>query len=227
MAVYGDAFFTPGALDAAVAALDRPSLHRGRFAAAQLWKLTNVNGRYIELGQLLAPFLGDVEAVIPYTLVQVYRHLDAFRMPTREHNGEVDVPVWPEEVRGMPVRYAVNVENGNDIRRGRMMARATRRGYIDVNVEVRIEPLFSTAWTRRFRANWPMVLVHGELSVHPALERMVYATAATHFAIRNHNRERRAYWLARRRRMAAEMGLRVDRRGRVRNADDASTTESE
>ena len=225
MAVYGDLFFAPAALDAAVAAFDQPSLRRGRFAAAQLWKLTSVNGRYIELGQLLAPFLGDVEAVIPYPLVQVYRHLDAFRMPTRERNGQVDVPVWPEEVRGMPVRYAVNVENGNELRRGRMMARATRSGYIDVYVEVRMDPLFARAWARRFRADWPIVWEHGEYSVHPALERMTNTTAATHFAIRTHNLERRAYWLERRRQLAAQHGMRVDRRGRVRNADDSSDSE--
>ena len=223
MAVYGLNFVGIANLDAAVASFDRPSLRRGRFAAAQLWKVTSVNGRYLPLGDMLAPYIGDVEALVPYHLLQVYRHLDAFRMPTQEINGQVDVPVWPEEVRGMPVRYVVNVENGNEQRRGRMMARATRNGYIDVNVEVDIDPLFSTAWTRRFRANWPMVVTHGELSVHPALERMVYSTAATHFAIRNHNRDRRAFWLARRRRLAAEAGMRVDRRGRVVSANEESS----
>jgi hypothetical protein len=225
MAVYGDLFFDQAALNAAVAAFDQPSLRRGRFAAAQLWKLTSVGGRHLDLGELLAPFLGDVEAVIPYPLVQVFRHLDTFRMPTREHNGQVDVPVWPEEVRGMPVRYAVNVENGNELRRGRMMARATRRGHIDVFVEVRMDPLFSAAWTRRFRAQWPIVFANGEYSVHPALERLAEQTAATHFAIRTHNLDQRNRWLERRRQLAAQHGMRVDHRGRVVGADDSSDSE--
>ena len=224
MAVYGVHFFGIAHLDNAIAELGRVSLRRGRFAAAQLWKLTNVGGYHLPLGDMIAPYLGDVEAVVPYHLVQVYRHLDAFRLPTREHNEQVDVPVWPE-VRGMPVRYAVNVENGHDQRRGRMMARATRRGYIDVFVEVRIDPLFSTAWTQRFRAEWPMVFTSTGFHPRPALHRLIEQTAATNFAIRNHDIEWRAYWLARRRRMAAEMGLRVDRHGRVRNAFDESDSD--
>ena len=221
MAVFGDIM-----LHAEVRALDRPSLRRGRFAAAQLWKVTSVSGRHLNLSELLAPYLGDVEAVTPYQLVQVYRHLDAFRLPTSEvEPGMVLVPVWPEEVRGMPVRYAVNVDNGNDQRRGRMMARATRRGYIDVFVEVRIDPLFTAAWIRRFRSAWPMTSTPTGLEVRPALARLADRTVATNFEIRDYNRGRRGYWLARRRRMAAEIGLRVDRRGRLRNADDSTDDE--
>ena len=219
MAVFGNAM-----LDAEVLALDRPSLRRGRFAASQLWKVDSLCGRYFPLAEHLAPFIGDVEAVTPYPLIQVYRHLDAFRLPTSEvEPGMVLVPVRAEEVRGMPVRYAVNVENGHDQRRGRMMARATRRGYIDVFVEVRIDPPFTAAWMRRFRSTWPMTSTPTGLEVHRALARLVDRTGATNFAIRDYNRGRRGYWLARRRRMAAEIGLRVDRRGRVRNAFDESS----
>jgi hypothetical protein len=225
MAVYGVHYFGIAHLDNAIAELGRVSLRRGRFAAAQLYKVTSINGRYLPLGDMIAPFLGDVESVVPYHLLQVYRHLDAFRLPMRERNGLVDVPVWAEEVRGMPVRYAVNVENGHDQRRGRMMTRATRRGYVDVVVEVEIDPLFSTAWMQRFRAEWPMVFTRAGFRPHPALDRLIEQTATVNFAIRDHNIRRRGYWLERRRRMAAEMGLRVDRRGRVRNADDSSDDE--
>ena len=225
MAVYGDAFFGAARLDAAVAAFDQPSLRRGRFAAAQLWKVTTVHGRYLPLGDMVAPYLGDVEAVVPYHLIQVYRHLDAFRMPRRQHDNQLDVPVWAEEVRGMPVRYAVNVENGHDLRRGRMPARATRRGHIDVFVEVRVDPLFSTAWMRRFRAEWPIVYMNAEYAVHPALERLVEQTAATNFEIRTYSLEQRNRWLERRRQLAAQYGMRVDRRGCVVGGDDSSDSE--
>ena len=59
MALYGDTFFAPAAMQAAVAAFDQPSLRRGRYAAAQLWKATSVGGRHLDLGELLAPFLGE------------------------------------------------------------------------------------------------------------------------------------------------------------------------
>jgi hypothetical protein len=204
-----------------MAGFDTASLHRGRFQAAQLWKVTSLNGRYLPLAEMLAPYLGDVEAVVPYHLVQVYRHLDVFRLPMQVP-GMALVPVWPEEVRGMPVRYAVNVENGHDQRRGRMMVRATRRGYIDVFVEVHIDPLFMAGWVARFNSTWPMVRTTLGFEVHPALARLVDNTAADTMAIVDHNRSRRGYWLARRTRMAAEFGLRVDRRGRVRGGDESS-----
>jgi hypothetical protein len=212
--VYGAAYFTPAALDAAVRDFDRANLRRGRFAAAQLWKLTSINGRYIELGQLLAPFLGDVEAVIPYSLVQVYRHIEAFRLPTREQQpGTVFVPAWAEEVRGMPVRYL----QAGTLREhmGRMPARATSRGYVNVRIEVPIDHLFDTAWMRRFRAPWPMVRVNGLTETHPALARLVERTAATNFAIQNNAVDQRARVIARRRRMAAQHGLQVDAEGRL------------
>ena len=213
MAIHGAAFFAPGALDAAVAAFDQPSLHRGRYAAAQLWKVTSVGGRHLDLGELLAPYLGDVEAVTPYPLVQVFRHLDTFRMPTREQNGIVCVPAWAEEVRGMPVRYLQVGTMREHV--GRMPARATRRGYIDVRIEVRIDPLFSTAWMQRFAADWPIVYMNNEYAVHPALERMTERTAATHFAIRNNTLNQRARVVGRRMRLAQQHGLRVDENGRL------------
>ena len=122
----------------------------------------------------------------------------------------------------MPVRYAVNVENGHDQRRGRMPMRATRRGYIDAFVEVRIDPLFLAGWEARFKSTWPTVRTALGFEVHPALVRLVDNTAVDAMAIMDHNRSRRGYWLARRTRMAAEFDLRVDRRGRVRGGDESS-----
>ena len=223
MAAHGVRFFGMPNLDAAIAELGQVSLRRGRFAAAQLWKVTSVNGRYLPLEDMIAPYLGDVEALVPYHIIQVYRHLDAFRLPTRERNGLVDVPVWAEEVRNMPVRYAVNVENGRDQRRGRMPRNATRRGHIDVNVEVEVGAFFSIAWMQLFHAEWPMVLTREGFRPHPALARMIEQTAAARFAINDHNVSQRGRWLQRRRRLAAEAGMRVNRRGVVVGADESSS----
>ena len=214
MAVYGAAFFAPAALDNAVAELDQANLRRGRYAAAQLWKLTNICGYHLPLGGMIAPYLGDVEAVTPCSLIQIFRHLDAFRLPTQEATpGVILVPAWAEEVRGMPVRY-LQVGTLRE-RRGRMPLRATRRGYVDVGIEVRVEPLFNTAWIRRFGATWPMVSTRGVVEVHPALTRMVERTAATNFAIRNNALDQRARQIARRRRLAAQHGIQVDDNGRL------------
>ena len=212
MAVYSAAFFAPAALDNAVAELGQANLRRGRYAAAQLWKLTNICGYHLPLGGMIAPYLGDVEAVTPYSLVQVFRHIEAFRLPTQEATpGVILVPAWAEEVRGMPVRY-LQVGALRE-RRGRMPLRATRRGYVDVGIEVRVEPLFNAAWIRRFGATWPMVSTRGVVEVHPALTRLVERTAATNFAIRAI--DQRARVIARRRRLAAQHGLQVDAEGRL------------
>ena len=224
MAIYGNAFFGPARLDAAVADLGRVDLRRGRYAAAQLWKVTSVGGRHLDLAELIAPYLGDVEAVIPYHLVQVYRHIDAFRMPTREqHPNTVYVPVWAEEVRGMPVRY---LQVGTLREHTRIMPmRATSRGYVDVRVPVAIDNLFNAAWIRRFGSAWPMVSTRGGSEVHPALQRLTERTAATNFAIRNNTIDQRTRVIARRRQLAAQHGMRVDHRGRVVGADDSSDSE--
>ena len=224
MAVYGAAFFNAARLDAAVRELDQVSLRPGRYAAAQLYKLTSIGGRYIELGQLLAPFLGDVEAVTPYALVQAHRHLETFRLPTREQRpGVIAVPAWAEEVRAMPARYfQVGTLREHT---GRLPARATRRGYVNVEVEVRIDTLFAAAWTRRFNAGWPMVFTTAGLQPHPALAGMIERTVVVNFAIRNNNENQRAREIRRRRAQAARHGLRVDANGRLIGAVDDSDSD--
>ena len=213
MAIYGDAFFGPAQLDAAVADLGRVDLRRGRYAAAQLWKLNTVGGYHVPLGEMIAPYLGDVVAVVPHSLAQVYQHIDSFRLPTREQNGFIDVPVWAEEVRGMPVHY-FQVGTLRE-RNGVLPRNATRYGFANVRVHVALEPLFNAAWMRRFHAEWPMVLTGRGVSTHPALDRLVALTVTTNFAIRNHVLDRRTHEIARRRRQAARHGLRVDENGRL------------
>ena len=113
----------------------------------------------------------------------------------------------------MPVRYLQAGTMREHV--GRMPARATRRGYIDVRIEVRIDPLFSTAWMQRFRAEWPLVFTRAGFHPHPTLNRMIERTAAANFTIRNNTVNQRARVVGRRMRLAQQHGLRVDENGRL------------
>jgi hypothetical protein len=224
MAHYGAAFFEAARFNEAVRDLDRVDLRRGRYAAAQLHKVTSINGRYLPLGDMVAPYLGDVESVVPYPLIQIYRHLDAFRIPTRSPNNDrVHVLAWAEEVRGMPVDYFL--VNRLVFRNGRMPRNATRNGYSNVRIVVTDEALalFNTAWTFRFSAEWPMIMRRGDLMPHPALDRLVARAAGTNFAHRNHFIDRREQEIARRRRRAAQLGLRLNRRLVMVDPNDSSS----
>ena len=193
--------------------MDAPSVRRGRYQAAQLWKLNNINGRYLPLGEMVAPYLGDVESVVPYPLIQIYRHLDAFRIPTRSvNNNETHVLAWAEEVRGMPVDYFLT--NRLLFRSGRMPRNATRNGYSNVRIRVTDEALalFNNAWTFRFNAEWPMIRRRYSVIPHPTLERLIYRAAGFNFAHRQHFLDRRLQEIERRRRRAAQLGLRLNRR---------------
>ena len=228
MAIYGAAFFEAARFNEAVRDLDRVDLRRGRYAAAQLYKVNNIGGHYLPLGDMIAPYLGDVESVVPYPLIQIYRHLDAFRIPTRSpSNAQTHVLAWAEEVRGMPVDYFL--VNRLLFRNGRMPRKATRNGYSNVRITVTDEALalFNNAWTFRFNAEWPMIMRRGDLMPHPALDRLVARAAGTNFAHRNHFLDRRELEIARRRRQAARLGMRVNRNGVLLKTNDASTTESE
>ena len=222
MAAYGAGLINAARLDAAVRELDQVSLRRGRFAAAQLWKVTSINGRYFPLGDAVAPFLGDVDAVVPHHLLQIYRHLEAFRYPTRSQNGNiVQVLAWAEEVRGMPVDY---YQVGSlRFRTGVMPRNATRNGYADVRIPVTANHLFDMAWMFKYNAEWPMISRNGGVEVHPALDRLVARTAAVNIVMRNHFIDRRQQEIARRGRQAARLGLRVDRNGGLLNIDDSSS----
>jgi hypothetical protein len=61
---------------------------------------------------------------------------------------------------------------------------------------------------------------------HPALDRLVARAAGTNFAHRNHFLDRREQEIARRRRRAAQLGLRLNRR-LVMLGHDEESSESE
>ena len=186
----------------AVAALDAYSLRRGRYAAAQLHKLVAVRGHYLPLGELLAPFLGDVEALVPHSWARVFRRLASFRLP-HHVEGQTRFPVYAEEVHGMSVVFQTPTSMPRWLRR-RMPRNATSKGYFGVSVEVPREVLFLDAWEQRFGAPWPMA--RGE--VHPGLARLVDSSALTMHRLKFHYMIRRSEVEENRERLAA--GLPVD-----------------
>ena len=186
-----------GIMAGAVVALDAYSLRRGRYAAAQLHKVVEVRGHYLPLGELLAPFLGDVEALMPHSWVRVFRRLASFRAP-HHVGGQTRFHVYAEEVRGMMVVCQTPTSMPRWLRR-RMPRNATRRGYFGVSVEVPREVGFLNAWERRFGAPWPMV----RGGVHPGLVRLVENSALTMHQLKCHYMFRHMEVEENRRRLAA------------------------
>ena len=149
------------------ASMDACNVHRGRYAAAQLDKLTTVNGHFLPLGAMVAPYLGNVEDLVPKSWVQVFRRLGAFRVPY--HTGRrTRFPVYAEEVRGATAVYKTAATMRWWTRR-RMPHDAVRRDYWCVAVDIPREVLFLYGWERRFGAPWPMT----RRGVHPGLARLV------------------------------------------------------
>ena len=182
--------------------MDASSLRRGRYAAAQLDKVAVVNGHFLPLGVMIAPFLGDVEGLVPNSWVRVFRRLGTFRVP-HHVGGQTRFPVYAEEVRGMMVVFQTATSMPRWLRR-RMPRNATRNAYLGVSVEVPREVLFLDAWERRFGAPWPMA----RGGVHPGLARLVDNSALTMHQLKFHYMIRRSEVEENRRRLAA--GLPVD-----------------
>ncbi len=140
---------------------------RGRFAAAQLEKAVTLKGHYLPIGAMIAPYLGDVEDLVPKSWVQVFRRIGAFRVPY--HTGRrTRFPVHAEEVRGDVVVYQTKTTMRRWTRR-RMPHDAVRRDYWCVAIDIPKEVLFLYGWERRFGASWPMT----RRGVHPGLQRLV------------------------------------------------------
>ena len=139
-------------------------LRRGRYAAAQLWKLTAVKGHYLPLGDLIAPYLGDAEAVVPYDWLQIFRRLGAFRRPVI--SVDVAFHVYAEEVRGVPVKHTPRAGSRN----GRMPDDASRLQFFDVAIVIPRNDAFLDAWRARFGVAWPLAQ-SGEC--HPLIENLL------------------------------------------------------
>ena len=148
-------------------------LRRGRYTAAQLWKLATVKGVYLELGELVAPFLGDVYTVIPHDIVVLSRRLNRLAIPREipRNIRQVRVRVFADEVSDewdLPVRYTTVQAFPNAI----VGVLPPTAGIFDhFCTEIRFTPplAFEADWEERFGVDWPMVRVDGHLEIHPAL----------------------------------------------------------
>ena len=148
-------------------------LRRGRYAAAQLWKLTSIKGVNLSLADLVAPFLGDVHAVIPHDIVVLSRRLGRLAIPREipRNIQQVRVRVFADEVAGewdLPVQYTT-VQDFPNARRGVLPRTA---GIFDhFCAEIRFTPplAFEADWEERFGTEWPLLRRDGHLEIHPAL----------------------------------------------------------
>ena len=156
-----------------MAAFDAVDLRRGRYAAAQLWKLTSVKGVYLDLGELIAPFLGDVHAVIPRDILILSQRLGRLAIPREipRNIRQVRVRVFADEVAGewdLPVHYTTVQVFPNSITG--VLPRTA--GIFDhFCTEIRFTPplAFEADWEERFGTDWPLVRRDGHLEIHPAL----------------------------------------------------------
>ena len=176
------------------AALDAVDLRRGRYAAAQLWKLTSVRGVYLDLGELIAPFLGDAYAVVPHELIVLTRRLGRLAIPREipRNIRQERVRVWADEVAGhwdLPVHYTTIATYPRN-RNGVLPERATTNGYFCA--ELRFTPLyaFGDAWEERFGDEWPYIRRQGRRMVHPTLHRMHMTSQIVEDYIIQHNERR-------------------------------------
>jgi hypothetical protein len=144
----------------------------GPYAAAQLWKLDSVHGRYFDLTGHIAPFLGDPTELVPEEWLHVYRFLNRFT-PPQVFIGwqEARFRVFVEEVRGTRILalYRPRAHPDHDTL-GIIRSNGTRNGYYHVQImaEPRID--FMDDWRAQHGSYWPMVLVNGVAVIHPGLE---------------------------------------------------------
>ena len=156
-----------------MAAFDVVSLRRGRYAAAQLWKLTSINGVYLSLADLVAPFLGDVHAVIPHDLVALSRRLNRLAIPREipRNIRQVRVRVFADEVAGewdLPVHYTT-VQHFPNAVVGVFPPTAGIYDYFCAEIRFAPPLAFEVDWEERFGVEWPMVRHDGHQEIHPAL----------------------------------------------------------
>ena len=152
-----------------MAAFTAVDLRRGRYAPAQLWKLTSIGGVGLNLADLVAPFIGDVYAVVPPELVALCRHLNRLailrEVPQNIH--QMRVRVFADEVVGMVVHYTTV----GAFPRAIVGVLPPTAGIFDYFcTEVRFAPLdFEADWEEHFGVQWPMVRHNGHREIHPAL----------------------------------------------------------
>ena len=156
-----------------MAAFTAVDLRRGRYGAAQLWKLTSVRGVHLDLAELVAPYLGDVHAVIPRDIAILSQRLGRLAIPREipRNIRQVRVRVFADEVAGewdLPVHYTTVQVFPNSITG---VLPPTAGIYDHFCTEVRFPPPldFEADWEEHFGVEWPLARRDGHREIHPAL----------------------------------------------------------
>ena len=169
----------------------------GPYAAAQLWKLDNIHGRYIDLCGHIAPYLGDPTDLVPEEWLRVFRFLNRFTPPQIFVGWlEARFNVFVEDVRGtgMLVLYRSRGRSDHDTL-GAIRSNGTRRGYYHVRIIAEPRMDFMDDWRVKYGSYWPTVLVNGVPVIHPGLEGLfdrALVAARDWQQLRQWHRERRA-----------------------------------
>jgi hypothetical protein len=188
------------------------NLRRGRYAPAQLWKLTTIKGVGLSLADLVAPFLGDVHTVIPHDVAVISRLLGRMAIPREIPNNirQVRVRVWANEVAGrrdLPVHHTT-LRNFPLPVIGVLPANATPESHFCAEIRIGAQYDFEADWEEYFGAEWPCVRHRGHLEIHPALDQLWATSVDIEGRIVTINEHRLAVADRRRRReLAALLGL--------------------
>jgi hypothetical protein len=175
-------------------AFDTVCLRRGPYAAAQLWKLTNVRGVYLDLGELIAPFLGDVYSLLPRDIIILSQRLERLAVPREipRNMRQVRVRVFADEVAGewdLPVHYTTVQDFPNAVIG---VLPPTAGIYDQFCAEIRFTPplAFEADWEERFGVEWPLVRRDGHQEIHPALVQLWMRTVEVEGLIVENNERR-------------------------------------
>ena len=142
----------------------------GPYAAAQLWKLDNIHGRYFNLAGHIAPFLGDPTELVPEEWLELYRNTGRFVLPGLIAGMPAKFNVFAEDARGTG-RLVWTCTRSNPMPTLRTIPRnGTRRGYYKIQFEIAEPEEFLDDWHERWGTCWPLVVDNGEAVVHPAFE---------------------------------------------------------
>jgi hypothetical protein len=148
----------------------------GPYAAAQLWKLDSVHGRYFDLAGHIAPFLGDPTELVPEEWLELFRSIGRFALPRLIPGLSHLFKLFAEEVRGTGRMVWVCTHNSPVATLRTIPRNGTRRGYYYIHIEFDEAEAFLTEWFNRYDEYWPFVVDMGVAVVHPAFEG-IYARA--------------------------------------------------
>ena len=173
---------------------DAVNLRRGRYAAAQLWKLTSVRGVRLDLSSLIGPFIGDVHSVLPRDIAILSRRLGRLAVPREipRNIRHVRVRVFADEVSGqmgLPVAHTTMESFPNTVH-GVLPHTAGIFDYFCVEIRLNPALAFEADWEDRFGVQWPLVRRDGHQEIHPALVQLWMRTVEVEGLIVENNERR-------------------------------------